>query len=163
MRHKHNKRKEAAFRSNRNLKRKFNKVERDKDVFKKRKFIKNNFVESVNVDVDSSSEEEPVESCYGQMLQVFGNAKDKNSIESSNESSSTDDEVDDERNSILEDANVNDASGSDVDADDKLEIESEEKDTDNEEITENQDIDEESSCTGTDPFTAHFDVITAFR
>lgn len=159
MRHKHNKRKEAAFRSNRNLKRKFNKVERDKDVFKKRKFIKNNFVESVNVDVDSSSEEEPVESCYGQMLQVFGNAKDKNSIESSNESSSSDDEVDDERNSILEDVNENDASGSDVDADDKLEIESEEKDTDNEEITENLDIDGESSCTGTDPFTAHFECI----
>ena len=98
---KHNKRKAAALR--RDVKRLPNKrkagFERDVNVFKRRKFIKNNHIEPDREEEDdddgeSESDEEETGTQYGKMLQVFGGAKLKNDAIDSAESE--DDESDEE-------------------------------------------------------------------
>ena len=82
-RYKYNKRKEAFLKSQKAPKRRF-KEEKDKDVFKRRKFIKN-VVEEETPDQATSSDEDAeeieVETGYGQMLQMFGGSvMDKHAI-----------------------------------------------------------------------------------
>ena len=89
MRHKYNKRKEAFNKSKRPPKRRM-KEERDKDVFKRRKFIKNVYEEEPKeeeaADGDSSSGEEEAQSGLGQLMKVFGgNIMDNHAIESDSE------------------------------------------------------------------------------
>jgi len=93
MRNKYNKRKEAASRLKGPPKKRINKADRDKDVFKRRKFIKNNFIEETPAVEESSSEEEIVETGYGQLLNVFVNSeKNKVAIESDSSESESENE-----------------------------------------------------------------------
>ena len=100
-RHKHNKRKEAYIKSKKPPKRRM-KDERDKDVFKRRKFIKNVVEEDNSKDeTPSASEEEEEETGFGQMMQIFGgNVMDNHAIESD----SSDDGDDEEQNEDNDDA-----------------------------------------------------------
>ena len=94
MRHKYNKRKEAASRQKLPTKRK-SKIDRDKDVFKRRKFIKNTYVEEPNLPSESSSEDESPNNGYGQMLHIFAtNKKDKAAIDSDSEDAENSDQND---------------------------------------------------------------------
>jgi len=175
MRNKYNKRKEAASRAEkRRPPKRINKDERDKGVFKRRKFNKNNFVEDGPAVEESSSEDEVVETGYGQLLQVFAKSeKDKSAIDSDSGESSEDEEVENGLESIDQgsenesDENDDDdegedaeVSGEEVDAEEESEVE--DGDIDEE---ENQDAEEEESDeddadrldeTG-DPFAAHFE------
>ena len=88
MRHKHNKRKEAFVKSQKAPKRRI-KEDRDKDVFKRRKFIKNVVEDEQKTNTEeqsSSEEEEETVTGYGQMMQMFGgNVMDNHAIESDSE------------------------------------------------------------------------------
>ena len=108
---KHNKRKAAAARQGRQAgqgKRKV--VERDTDVFKRRKFIKNNHVESEKEDEESSEEEEVQHTNYGKLLQVFGGSGDavKAAIDSEDDEDDEDDDSEDEcdHNGVAEEDNL---------------------------------------------------------
>lgn len=108
---KHNKRKAAAARQGRQAgqgKRKV--VERDTDVFKRRKFIKNNHVESEKEDEESSEEEEVQHTNYGKLLQVFGGSGDagKSAIDSEDDEDDEDDDSEDEsdHNGVAEEVNL---------------------------------------------------------
>jgi len=155
MRNKFNKRKEAASRAKRPPKRRINKDDRDKDVFKRRKFIKNNFVEEAPAAVEeSSSEDEAVESGYGQLLQVFAKSeKEKTAIESDSEESSDEEEggdvvIDDGNDEKDNDDNGEDSEGIDDEEESDLGEEEggnedDESGEDEEDPEENEEIDEE--------------------
>ena len=174
MRHKYNKRKEAYVKSKKPPKRRL-KEEKDKDVFKRRKFIKDVFVEKDNEQVeDSSSSEEENETGYGQMLQMFGgNAMEKHAIESDsedeNENQQSDTNMnnsdgDESDNEELEERDENDikAQGEgmsdDSDGEDKgndsNESEEEEESNAEEEDHDNMTVE----ITSEDPFSAHFEI-----
>ena len=109
---KHNKRKAAALK--REVKRPSNKrkagFERDINVFKRRKFIKNNHIEpdreEEDDDGETESDEEENGTQYGKMLQVFGGAKLKNDAIDSAESE--DDESEEEEGAAEGDIVEND-------------------------------------------------------
>ena len=178
---KHNKRKAAAQR--RDLKRPSNKrkagFERDVNVFKRRKFIKNNHVEpnreEEDEDEESESDEEENGTQYGKMLQVFGGAKLKNDAIDSAESE--DDESDEEEEGALENVDDHDAisldhepassgEGSDVVSgseendsdDDEKEVDNsgeDDEDSGDEEGIEDEEKNVEEDVS--DPFTDHVD------
>lgn len=145
MRNKYNKRKEAASRLKRPPKKRINKADRDKDVFKRRKFIKNNFIEETPEVEDSSSEDETNETGYGQLLQVFANKeKDKAAIES--DSSGCSDDNDDESNVMIEKNLQDDLSGEEEGEESEEEVDNdggEEVDNDGEEEVDNEGEEEE--------------------
>jgi len=182
MRNKHNKRKEAASRLNRPPPKRINKADRDKDVFKRRKFIKNNFVEEAPAVEESSSDEETVETGYGQMLQVFANnEKDKAAIESESGESSDENEGDSivaDGNEIEQDEDDESELEGDEEEDgkelesgqeeegDEIELESGQEDEDEEKSnvdSDEEENNEEEEDLGTpdeetgDPFAAHFE------
>ena len=174
MRHKYNKRKEAFVKSKRPPKR-INKEERDKDVFKRRKFIKNVFEEepAKSAEEDSSSEEEEAEPGFGQLLKVFGgDTMDKHAIESdSDDDDDEEEEIEGSGNEMdekddydvdddSEDSNDND-SGEEEKHEDNI-VEPEANDNSDDEVEEDAVEEDEdvanSGGSGTDPFFSHFDV-----
>jgi len=182
---KHNKRKAAALR--RDVKKPSNKrkggPERDINVFKRRKYIKNNHIEPEKGEDDeedngeSESDDEKNGTQYGKMLQVFGGAKLKNDAIDSAESE--DDESDDEEDpggdlpgngdvivdhpddepaSSSEESEV--VSGSDeIDSDNEEEVNHDELDEDSDEGEDLQLEDQENDVEEDvgDPFTSHVD------
>ena len=176
MRHKHNKRKEAFVKSQKAPKRRI-KEDRDKDVFKRRKFIKNvvEDEQKANTEEQSSSEEEEEEATgYGQMMQMFGgNVMDNHAIESDSEEEGdgSDGEVEDEEELGEEQADKREGS-SDPEADPEAESDEDDEgagelsdeEPDNGETEDTEDLEEEEaneadllSLTG-DPFSAHFEL-----
>jgi len=180
MRHKYNKRKEAFLKSQKAPKRRF-KEEKDKDVFKRRKFIKN-VVEEETPDQASSSDEETeeieAETGYGQMLQMFGGSvMDKHAIESDSENNDNDENDDNEAsenddNSDDDVSDVGDKSQNDEldeekeddEEDDLVEEEEEEinNDPNEDNMSSEDEADEKDDATdeigSIDPFSAHFEV-----
>jgi len=179
MRYKYNKRKEAASKLKGPPKKRINKADRDKDVFKRRKFIKNNFIEETPAVEESSSEDEVVETGYGQLLNVFvNNEKDKEAIESDSSGSESDNQslADDEIDKNIEgngeeqkeeddsgDEEEEDYSGGEEEegAENEL-VEDEELASDQEELIEGHEgkDDAESDLNNDengDPFLAHFE------
>ena len=124
MRHKYNKRKEAFVKSKKPPKRRM-KEEKDKDVFKRRKFIKNVDVEKTErtEESSSSSEEEEQESVHGKMMEIFGgNILDNHAIESDSDNDEDDHEVkegSEDRKDTLDDGS--DLEGSEDEVDDEME------------------------------------------
>ena len=171
MRHKYNKRKEAFVKSKKPPKRRM-KEEKDKDVFKRRKFIKNVDVEKTErtEESSSSSEEEEQESVHGKMMEIFGgNILDNHAIESDSDNDEDDDEVkegSEDRKDSLDDGS--DLEGSEDEVDDEDEnLEEEEEDEDDEEDTDKQETNDQSEpadggeeevCEQKDPFSAHFEM-----
>jgi len=149
MRNKFNKRKEAASRAEKKRPpKRINKDERDKGVFKRRKFNKNNFVEEGPVVEESSSEDEVVETGYGQLLQVFASsAKEKSAIDSESGESSEEEEIVDEMEikDIVSENESDDAVNDDEDSElGEEEVDAEEEsDADEKGDAEEGDIDEE--------------------
>ena len=166
-RHKHNKRKEAYVNSKKPPKRRM-KDERDKDVFKRRKFIKNIVEEDNSKDEtqSASEEEEEKETGFGQMMQIFGgNVMDNHAIESD----SSDDEEeggDEEENMDAGDENEEqerEASDSEEEqsADDEDDLqEQEEVEEAEQELPDSdaEEIEKETISPNIDPFAAHFEV-----
>ena len=165
-RHKHNKRKEAYIKSKKPPKRRM-KDERDKDVFKRRKFIKN-VVEEDNLkdETPSASEEEEEETGFGQMMQIFGgNVMDKHAIESDSSDDEDDDEEDnkdagDDGEEEQESVKVSDGE-EEHSADDEDDLgEEEEVKEEEQELQESdaEEIEKETISLNNDPFAAHFEV-----
>ena len=122
MRHKYNKRKEAFLQSKKPPKRKM-KEEKDKDVFKRRKFIKNVDVEKTEETEDqhSSSEDSEEESGYGKMVAIFGgNVMNKHAIESDSENSEEEEEED--RQEISVEGEQKESEGSDGEENEEEEV-----------------------------------------
>ena len=154
---KHNKRKAAALR--REVKRPLTKrkggPERDVNVFKRRKFIKNNHIEPDEAEdeddeEESDSGEEENGTQYGKMLQVFGGAKMKNDAIDSAESED-DDESDEEGGAEIDipDDVVDDHDGSNladsIRLDHELNSSGEESDVSESEEMNNSDDDDENN------------------
>ena len=180
-RHKHNKRKEAYVKSKKPPKRRM-KDERDKDVFKRRKFIKNVVEEDIPKDeIPSASEEEEEETGFGQMMQMFGgNVMNKHAIES--DSSGSDDNEEEENENTGDEKQGQEPLGvSDCDeersegvedhsedGDDDLEEDEEDDNQQQEEVvgdeeqemhdSEDEKIEEDTSSSNNDPFAGHFEV-----
>ena len=174
MRHKYNKRKEAFVKSKKPPKRRM-KEEKDKDVFKRRKFIKNVDVEKSEEVEESSSEEEEEEeqeTGYGKMLKIFGgNIMDNHAIESESEDSEEEketeeageaeggdndgDDMESEEDNVGEEENENDEV-EDVDSKDN-DIQPE---PENDNVDDNEEEEEEDEDAGdqNDPFSGHFEV-----
>ena len=168
-RHKHNKRKEAYVKSKKPPKRRM-KDERDKDVFKRRKFIKNVVEEDNSKDEtqSASEEEEEKETGFGQMMQIFGgNMMDNHAIESD----SSDDEEEDGEEKEEDNIDAGDENEEQEREESDGEQEQSEDDEDDlgeeeevEEVeqelpdTDAEDIEKETISQNTDPFAAHFEV-----
>ena len=173
MRHKYNKRKEAFLQSKKPPKRKL-KEEKDKDVFKRRKFIKNVDVEKIEETEDqpSSSEDSEEESGYGKMVAIFGgNMMNKHAIESDSENSEDDEAVqEDSLERELEESEAsdlqNDSDGEEEEGDGEEEEEEAEVNEDEEEEDpalqdddNHGEAEEDEGAVGeTDPFSAHFEI-----
>ena len=158
------------------------KDERDKDVFKRRKFIKNVVEEDIPKDeIPSASEEEEEETGFGQMMQMFGgNVMNKHAIES--DSSGSDDNEEEENENTGDEKQGQEPSGvSDCDeersegvedhsedGDDDLEEDEEDDNQQQEEVvgdeeqemhdSEDEKIEEDTSSSNNDPFAGHFEV-----
>ena len=168
MRHKYNKRKEAFLQSKRPPKRKM-KEEKDKDVFKRRKFIKNVDVENTEETEDqpSSSDDSEEESGYGKMVAIFGgNVMNKHAIESDSENSEDEEEEEVPGNSL--EAQHEESEGSDQvddsdEGDDGEENEDEEEEEDEDialqdENSRGEADEDDAAVEETDPFSAHFEI-----
>ena len=176
MRHKHNKRKEAFVKSQKAPKRRI-KEDRDKDVFKRRKFIKNVVEDEQKTNTEeqsSSEEEEETVTGYGQMMQMFGgNVMDNHAIESDSEEEGDGSDGEVEEEEIVGEEQADKREGN-SDSEDDPEAESDEDDEgagvlsdeepDNGETEDTEELEEEEAneadlqlMTG-DPFSAHFEL-----